>query len=64
MTQDGFNMVYETSEVGREMVTRLLETINLSDNDREYVRHMIEHIIHNERCDAAVQTKKFMISCP
>lgn len=55
MTNNELYNVRETSERGKEMIERLIESVTLNDSDREYIRHMIEHIVHNERMDAAVK---------
>lgn len=61
MNQREFEKIFELSETGYQMVERLMDTLPLADKDQEYLRHMLHHIIHNERCDAAVLSREFMI---
>lgn len=61
MKQEDFKTIYETSDTGKQMITDLLDIIRVQDHDREYLRHMIHHIIKNERCDAAVKAKELML---
>lgn len=61
MRQEQFKAIYEISATGNEMIASLLDIIQVTDHDREYLRHMIYHIIKNERCDASVKTKEVML---
>ena len=55
MTDNEFEKIHEMSTRGADMVSKLLQSVTLKESDCEYIRHMIEHIVHNERMDAAVK---------
>ena len=57
MTEKEFTNIYNASVIGIEMVDEVLKTVMIVPDDREYLRKMIMHIIHNERLDAALEAR-------
>lgn len=57
MTEKEFTNIYNASVRGIEMIDEVLKTVMIVPDDREYLRKMIMHIIHNERLDAALESR-------